>query len=700
MKKNLHILHTGQPQTQGATVKGRPAAGWIMGISGIVLLALISLLHIMQGEAGLTAERVLQAILQPSGEKEDHIVWTARLPRTAIGFLAGGSLAVAGILLQALTRNPLASASTFGINAGAYFAVVAASVAAPALASSLSLPLALLGGGGAGLFAYLLAGGSRSTPVRMALSGMIVSLTLAAVTSALLLLFENETRGLYLWGSGSLVQLGWGGFLYAWPWIAGGSAAAWFMAKNLDAMALGDEMAQSLGQHVTRVRTAGLLLAVLLAAITVSVVGPIGFIGLIAPHLLRLVGIVRHRLLIPTAFLWGAVIVLGADMFAMMFRSSIGQLPVGAVTALIGAPWLIWLAGRVSRGKGSDVPKSSSQSTGAHLRHVPYLGWAAGLAVVLAALMIGGQAFGGIRLPLQEVVSALFGSSGGSEMSSSLVMKLRLPRTLIAALAGAALALSGLLLQSVVRNPLADPSIIGVTQGAGVGVLTLLVFYPGLGGYYLSAAACAGAVLTAGLVYLLSVRSGLQPAVLALIGMAVSAMGAAIINILVIKSGMSAAAGLAWLAGSTYAKGWPQLPQLGVVLLILVPLALWQAKRMDMIQFTDESSSGLGVNPARSRLIIGILGVLLAAAAVATVGTVGFIGLIAPHAVRLMAGPTHRKLVPLTLLFGALLLVLADFVGRAVLAPVEIPSGLVAALLGAPYFVWLMYASSRSTKRS
>jgi ferric hydroxamate transport system permease protein len=666
---------------------------WVPGLVGCVALLAVCMLHLVQGEAGLTPGRVLQAILQPSGEMEDHIVWSLRLPRTVIGLLAGGALAVAAVILQGLTRNPLASAGTFGINAGAYLAVILATIFLPEWASSVSLLIALVGGGGAGLMAYLLAGGSRSTPVRMALSGMIISLMMSAVTSALQLLYENETRGLFLWGSGSLVQIDWSGVSYAWVWIVLGTIAAFLLARPLDMMALGDETALSLGHNIGRLRAAGLVLAVLLAAITVSVVGPIGFVGLIAPHLLRLLGIVRHRMLIPASFVWGAMIVLAADTIAMLFQSSIGQLPVGAVTALVGGPWLIWLAGRVGKGKGAEAPKSAGQHTGPSLRTVPYAGWLCGLAVLLAVMVVGGQAFGGVKLPVMEAASALVG--GGSDMAQGLVMQLRLPRTLVAALAGAALALSGLLLQGVVRNPLADPSIVGVTQGAGVAVLLTMALIPAAGGGLLSAAACLGAVVTAAAVYVLAKRSGLKPAVLALIGMAVSAMGSAVITVLVIQSGMSAAAALAWLAGSTYARGWDELPQLALFLLALIPIAIWQARRLDILQFSDESSGGLGLVPAQSRLLVGAVGVLLAAAAVMTVGTVGFIGLIAPHAVRLMTGPNHRRLVPLAVLFGAVLLVLADLVGRTVLAPGEIPSGLISALIGAPYFVWLMYASNR-----
>lgn len=676
MKGTIH------PETPGKR------SGWLLIIAGLLLLVFFGLLHLAQGEAGLTVSRVVQALIQPAGQMEDHIVWSLRLPRTVIGLLAGGALAVAGVLLQSLTRNPLASAGTLGINAGAFFMLTLAAVFFPEGASSFSLLLTLIGGAGAGLFAYVLSGGAKSSPVRLVLSGMIVSLTLSALTGALQLFYENKALGLYFWGSGSLVQIDWSGITHAWPWILTGTAAAFLLARPLDIMSLGDESAASLGQNVTKIRTIGLLVAVLLAAVTVSVVGPIGFVGLIAPHLLRLLGCVRHRLLIPASFVWGGAVVLASDTIAMMFQSSLGQLPVGAVTALIGGPWLIWLASRTGRRSGGTIPRASGQTVGPALQKIPYLGWLLGLAVLLAVIVIGGQAFGGTRLPFADVFAVFAG--GGSEVAQKMVLDLRLPRTLVAALAGAALALSGLLLQGVVRNPLADPSIIGITSGSGVGALILIVLFPQWT-HLVPAAAFVGALATAAIIYMIASRSGLQPAVLALVGIAVSAMGAAVIQVLVIRAGIGASAALVWLSGSTYARGWAEIPQMTVFLLILLPLAYWAATKLDILQFTDESSSGLGLNPGRSRLAMGGIGVALAAAAVASVGTVGFIGLIAPHAVRMMAGPHHRKLIPLSVLLGAVLLVLADLVGRTVLAPKEIPSGLVAALIGAPYFLWLMY---------
>lgn len=678
-------------------VKSAWLPSWLSGIliygGGIAFLLLLMLIHITQGEAGVKFGTVIEAVFAPSDLAEYHIVRTLRMPRAVIGVIAGAALAVSGVLLQTVTRNPLSSAGTLGINAGAYFMVVAAVIFAPKLASSYSVLLALVGGIAAALLSYVLAGGKWAIPVRMALAGTVVGMAISAFTGALQMMFSNETAKLFLFGAGSLVQNDWSGVTFAWPWIAGGILLSVFLARSLDLMELGEEVARSLGQSVSRTRFAGLGIAVLLASIIVSVVGPIGFVGLIAPHLMRLLGYRRHLKLIPAAAIWGAVVVVGADALARIFANYVGEMPVGAMTAAIGAPWLIWLAYRAGR-SGKEVPKSSRTSAGALSRKIPFPVLAATCGVLLFACVIAGLALGGIKISVSDIFAVFSGS--GPDMARNIILDLRLPRLLVAAFAGASLAVSGLLLQGVVRNPLADPSIVGVTAGAGCGALLMLVIWPELPVVMLPIGAFAGAVLAAAIVYVIAWRTGLQPAVLALVGIAVSAFGSAGIQLLVIKAQMFAAGALAWLSGTTYARGWEELSRLLLWPALLLPLAWYYARKLDVSGFGDEVATNLGLQVNRTRLVGGVIGVALAAASVATVGTVGFVGLLAPHAARMLAGHNHRRLVVLSALLGAFLLVLADVVGRIILIPKDIPSGLVVAVLGAPYFLWLMHSSSRA----
>ena len=693
--------------------------------AGFLLLAACMLAGLGQGQAGIGFSQAVSALLRTAGGgAAEELVRGVRLPRAVIGALAGSALAVAGVLLQTVTRNALASAGTMGINAGAFFVVVAGTVFFPSMAQLAPLPLAFGGGCLAAVLSYLLAGGRKSTPVRMALSGMIVTLVISSFTGMLQLLFENETGGLFVWGSGLLQQNDWSGVRYAWPWIVVGLLAAWMCSRKLDVMNLGEETARSLGQHVGLVRGTALALAVLLAAVTVSVVGPIGFIGLMAPHLVRLLGLKRHGLLLPAAAVWGAALLTGADLVSRLFISTLGELPAGAVTAALGAPCLIALALRETRGKGAAEGQAGISAGGARWQ-LPFAAWLAGKAVrreealhpggayilrsrltaaysfrlwvllaalLLAASLVAGIVFGAVRVPPAEVLRVLGG--GGESLSRHIVLQLRLPRELAAAAAGALLAASGALLQGAVRNPLADPSVVGITSGAGAGALLLLTLWPAAAGAALPLASAAGAFAAAALVCGFAYRSGLAPTVLTLVGIAVSAAGAALVQLLVIRSAMGAAPALAWLAGSTYARGWEAFAGLGIGAALILPAAWLLGRRWDLLAFGDSVATGLGLKLRQTRLLAAALGVAAAAVAVAYVGTVGFIGLLAPHAARLAAGQNQRRLLVLAPLLGAVFLVLADLIGKTIIAPKEIPSGLVTALVGTPYLLFLLWKSA------
>lgn len=657
--------------------------------AGPLLLLLLLGVQITQGTAGIPLTTIREALFHPVLDDPLHqIVRGVRLPRALIGALAGAALSVAGVLLQTLTRNPLASAGTLGINAGSYLAVVAATIFFPSVMNGSPLLTAMAGGLLAGGIVFLLAGQKRSAPVRLALGGMSLTLVLASLTGTLQLLFENETAGLFLWGSGSLIQNDWNNLLTIWPWVIGGLLLAVLFSRHLDVLLMDEEVGKSLGQRIGLTRTVSVLTAVLLAAVTVSAVGPIGFVGLIAPHLLRLIGLHRHRLLIPGAAVWGAIVLVAADLAVLLLEPVFGLLPAGSATAALGAPWLVWLVYRMKPSRGDVQGAASGMGAGFRRTMPPFPALLAGAGLLLALAVGAGLVFGSRTVPLPEVWAALTG--GADKITRYMVIETRLPRLLVAALAGASLAVSGTLLQGVVRNPLADPSVIGVTSGAGAGALVFLILLPQLPGSLVPAAAFTGALGAALLIFAISRRGGMQPAKVALIGMAVSAFGSAVIQALVVKAQLRVASALTWLSGSTYARGWEELGWLLAWPAVLLPLAWWLARRLDLLALGDASATGLGISAQRTRLLGGLLGAALAASAVATVGTVGFVGLLAPHAARLLVPNATRKLTILSALLGAVFLVLADIVGRVLLAPKEIPSGLVVALLGAPYFLWLM----------
>lgn len=656
------------------------------GLTALIVLFFVSLCY---GEASIPLHTVVDSLMGRQDTLEHNMIWDLRMPRTVIGILAGGALAVAGSLLQTITRNPLAASDTLGINAGAYFIVVLGTIFFPGLMQQSPFLFAVLGGLLAAAAAYFMGGGRTSSPVRLALSGMIVSMVLGSFTSALHIFFSQETQALFLWGSGTLVQNDWSGVIYAWPWVIGITIVALVLSRQWDMLELDESTASSLGQKVGMARAAGLIIAVLLAAVIVSVIGPIGFVGLVAPHLVRLSGIRSNRLLLPGVFLWGAALLVGADVLAKMVHNSSLELPTGAVMAIIGAPWLIWLVlTRMKAANGSGM--STSMSTGARSRRWSFGPIAIIFTVLTLALVLLSTMFGGMRIPMADLLPSLFQSDG----LYSAIVQLRIPRTLVAAGAGAALAISGVLIQMAVRNPLADASIVGVSSGAGLGAMLVIILWPGLPVYLLPIAAIVGAGIAAAIVFSLSWKKGLNPSAVVLLGIAMSAIAGAGIQVLIVRGAVYGSSGFIWLTGSTYARTWDQVKIIGVFLLLLIPLAWWLARRFELLVFDDHSASGLGLNVRRTRLLAMTVGVLLAAGAVACVGTVGFIGLIAPHMVRLLTGNKLRRSMFLSALVGAVMLVLADTIGRTVMAPTEIPSGLLIAIIGTPYFLYLMYRSN------
>ncbi|MGG3309511.1 Fe(3+)-hydroxamate ABC transporter permease FhuB [Paenibacillus lautus] len=661
---------------------------WML-VGGLVALLFLTFISLTQGLADISVKTVVQALVSPQDIADHHLIRSVRLPRTVMGLLSGAALAVSGVLMQTVTRNPLASETTLGVNAGAYLAVVAGMIFWPGLLHQYALPLAVAGGTLAAVAVYALAGKTQGSPLRIALSGMIVTLVLSSVTSALVLLNQQTTQGIFLWGSGSLIQNDWDGVAFSWPWIIGGLIVLCLAVRQWDILTLNEESARSLGQKVGTTRLLAMGAAIVLACVTVSVVGPIGFIGLVAPHLVRLSGVIRHAGLIPLAALWGSALLVGADTVARMFINAYGELPVGAITAMIGAPCLIWLAMRVSRSLiGGRGASGGSAMAGTSLRRIPYPALVTLFSVLLALVWIFSLMSGSLRIPFTEVLAVLTG--GGESMYRQILLEFRLPRLLTAGLSGMALAVSGSLLQNAVRNPLGDPQVIGVTSGAGAGALLLMVGFPQLSAGWVPVGAVLGGLAAAALVYAVSWKRGLHPTILTLVGIAVAALGSAIINLMIIHAKVDVAPALSWMAGSTYNRGWTEVQRIVPAILILLPLAAWLGRKVDLLTFSEESSTGLGLHVRNTRMYVAIIAVLLASIAAANVGSVGFIGLLAPHAARMLVGARHRQSMVIAALLGGILLAGADWIGRVVMIPKELPSGIVTALLGAPYLLYLM----------
>ncbi|MGH3467558.1 MAG: iron chelate uptake ABC transporter family permease subunit, partial [Thermocrispum sp.] len=274
------------------------------------------------------------------------------------------------------------------------------------------------------------------------------------------------------------------------------------------------------------------------------------------------------------------------------------------------------------------------------------------------------------------------------------VLDQRLPRVLAALTAGAALAVSGAAVQAVCRNPLAEPGLLGVTAGAGVGAVSLITLLPNVGTLTMTLVAVGSALLAFAVVYGLAYRGGLNSDRLVLIGIGMW-LGCNAISTFVIVGfdPWNTVKALTWLSGSTYGRTPDQLVPVALALLVLTPLIVLGRRELDLLALDEDTPRVLGVRLERARLLALGAAAVLTATAVAAVGVVGFVGLVAPHMARALVGGRHSRVIPVAALLGALIISLADTVGRTVIAPAQIPAGLLAALIGTPYFVWLLWRS-------
>lgn len=300
---------------------------------------------------------------------------------------------------------------------------------------------------------------------------------------------------------------------------------------------------------------------------------------------------------------------------------------------------------------------------------------------------------GAVAIPVDIIVNTVFHLPG--EQQTYIIMRSRLPRILMALLAGGALGLSGAIIQAVVRNPLASPNIIGINSGAALFALGLVLFLPDVPETFVPLAACLGGVVAASFIIIVAHRRRLSAIHLALIGVAVGfVFESGVDYLLVVSTDRETSAAMMWLTGSLVGRTWNHVLISWLPLVALALSALMISYRLDLIALGEETATGLGLNVPRQRILLLLVATFLASVAVAFVGVMGFIGLMAPHIARRLVGGSHRMLLPVSMLVGMLLVVLADGIGRAVAPPLEISAGIITALIGAPFFIYIMLTTA------
>ena len=641
---------------------------WLL-LGSLSLCCCLSLIVLWQQHGGMPVQTWL--LPADSLSLEALVIQANVLPRLAMAMLAGGVLAVCGVLLQQLTRNSLAADNTLAISSGAQIALLVVTLFFPNLLLWRADVWAFLGALCSMALVLTLAYKNGLNPVRMILAGLILNLYLGSFSMTLMLFYSEEARSIMQWSSGSLVQDGWQDVqglavraLLAFVAIA-------VLAKPLSMLGLGDEQAQSLGVPVMPLRLGGLLIAAFLSASVVSMVGMLGFAGLAAAAASKHIGLRTFPAQAMAAFFIGALLLLLTDSVLQNIELQTGWLlSTGAITAFIGAPLLLWLIFR-------SLPNPLVQNHKEYAHIAPFSRPTIGIMMVLAVVVL---------------LVSLWVAQDANGWHVNLnwdAWLLRYPRLLMAAAAGIMLATAGVILQRMTLNPLASPELLGISAGtaAGVFVAVLLGISAGVQVWLCGIAA---AITTLAAILFVNRNSGLQPERILLTGMAIAALFDALINVFLAAGDPRAQAVLVWLSGSTY-QATPFLANTLIVLAVcLLILSLPLARCLGLLSLGSPMAQALGLNVALTQKGLVVLAAILTALSTLMLGPMCFVGLWAPHLAKFLGfhKPLHQLLAAAAI--AVIAMVFADWLGRQIVYPYEIPAGLMATLLGGAYFFRLM----------
>jgi iron complex transport system permease protein len=624
----------------------------------------------------LPLDELARALWRPDwADPVQVLVHDSLMPRFLVALLCGAALGGAGAVIQQVLHNPLAEPATLGISGGAYLALTVAALWAPGLLV-FQESIAFAGAGLAMLAVFLIARTHNFSPIAMILAGLLINLVCGSAAATVAQLEDQTALSLFIWGSGSLTQRDWTTVArIGWqlPVIA---ALLLPLLRPLTVLALDDGSARALGLPLATVRALALAIATLMAAVVTSAVGVIGFVGLIAPAVVRAAGARRWPARLAWSAALGAVLLWLTDGAVQSLSGVADDIPAGAATALVGAPLLLLLLPRVRAASGSVVPDEMS---GARRPLMPIV--ACGMALLFGGLLVLLLACG------QDANGWLI--SDWHHLEPLLIW--RLPRMAAAAGAGALTAVAGVIVQRVMANPMASPEILGVSSGAAFAVIAVTVCGIELDrpGQVAAASLGAGAVLLVSLA--LTHRSRFAPDRLLLVGIALATLLSASVSWLLASGEPHTFQILRWLTGSTYLV---QERDAVVVLAAAFGIAVLTglcARWLAILPLSESMASALGVNLTVSRLILLLTAAVATAASTVFIGPLSFVGLMAPHMARMLGYVRPRLHVFASALFGAVIMIVADWAGRNVLFPRELPAGLIAALVGAPYFLALMY---------
>lgn len=600
------------------------------------------------------------------------------LPRTSVAWLSGAALALAGTIFQQSLRNPLAEPTTLGTSAGAQAALLASLVWMPGLLQFGYGPIAITGAGTATLLVFAIARTSAGSLLSTILAGLVVNLTLGTICAIIVLFYPERSEDLLQWQTGRLEQSSWTPAAQLCLGLLFSSVIIGVIHRPLRLLDVGDDVTLSLGIRPAYLRILSLLVAILLSGAVVATVGMIGFVGLAVPSLARALGgrSLQNRL-IWTPVLGGALLLV-ADQIVQWPAFGNGRLPTGVLAALFGAPVLLILLKRVRTGAPTTTP----------------------VARFGARSLMGCKGLAAIALGLIAlVIISLFLGRGpaGWQWTSDfdLILRWRAARITAATSAGVLLGIAGMLIQRITANPMASPEVMGVSAGATFGAILLVLSTAAVTSTGLLAASSSGAFLVAAIVVALGWQRQFSSERILLAGIAISTVVGAFAAILISAGGPVRGLLLAWMSGSTYRVTGDQAALVAVmaafVLAFSVPLHRW----LGILPLGGPGAKALGLDVRISRVIVILVCAIATGAATLVVGPASFVGLLAPQMVRQFG--FHRALPQLfaSALVGGVIMLSADWLGRMLIFPWQIPAGLLTGLIGGPVFLVSMWRRKR-----
>lgn len=604
-------------------------------------------------------------------------------PRILIALFTGMSLGLATVLIQQAIHNSLASDNTLGVSSGALFALILASVFAPGMLIYGKSIIALIGGATAFILVFLISWTKQSSSLKIILAGLIVSLYLGALSSALFLFYPEETRGVSSWLAGSLVQDGWQDAGALILQLLPALLLLFLFKTGLNYLSLDDTNAKSLGVPLGLLRFIALTLSIYLVAITISKTGLLGFIGLLSITIVRQLGIKdfkRQLYWVPVlGMLMLGVTDVGLQLYTQLTHT---QIATGAVTSVVGTPVLIWLMFKyhspatevvVSEDKGIKSRNSSLFKLKSLTKnHLMFAG------VVLVLLLL-------LSLTLAHGIALNWEFSISPEL-----LHTRFPRILAALGTGVLMAIAGVILQRITYNPIASPELLGINAGVSAGIM-VVIFATG----FTSLVAYAlfgmlGAILALAVVLLINYRSGFQPERIILTGISLTILYDAVQRVIQSTADFRIYVLLAWTNGSTYNTNLQTaLIICGVAIGALV-IGIYLCKWLDILSLQPTVASSLGLNLKYTWLGFFLLVAVICTASTLLIGPMSFIGLLAPHLARAFGYVRAKEQLVMSGIFGGMLMLISDFIGRQLIFPYELPVGLVATIIGATYFIFIM----------